>query len=276
MTILEFEAWVSDNYQALRHLSGMITRNATLRDEVLSDVVERCVRVGDFPPDDYGDRVGWFRPRLAHAAIDRASSEQARARLRERFASSLATLGPDVYADTSRSKAAAATRRMKVNRSMAAPASSTTPRAKLLRARMVEKAETIASHWLTGQCADTRWVYQQRRDSTLFDAQALQSLGEHIRGRSSRSLRGAGRSYVHWGLEVAMDPRVLAAWRNGEVKGFFEGGWTQISCSTGYQFHGKKWIGQDSPGTFAQCGGCGEHAISGRHDKACALKGAAA
>lgn len=270
MTTLEFEAWVSDHYAEIRNLAGMITKNAVLREEVLSDVVERCVRLGDFPPDDYEDKVGWFRPRIVHARIDRADSEQARAKLRERFASSLEALGEDVYVDTSKAKAAAATRRMKVSRSMAAPASSVSPRARQLRARMVEKAETIAENWLQGQCSDTRWVYQQRRDSTLFDGQVCQSLGEHIRGVSSRSLHAAGRSFVHWGIES------FGLQWGDEVKGFVgSSSWAHVSCSTGYNYKARRF-GMGSPHAHARCQGCSEHAISGRHDKACALvKGAA-
>lgn len=265
----ELEAWVADNYAYLRKAARNASKNdpraADLLHDFLNVLIEDPTRFESERPLDRP--LAYFARAVQLRCLSAKRDQAVGTRLSAGYKAEVETLGPqEVGVDTQRAVQARADRK----RADASKGRST---------KIVEDQAAQDNTWGTlfyGQMGDTRWRYQTKRDAKLFDRMAALSLGEHIRGRSSRSRRGTGRSLVLHGLEVAMDPREMDAWRT-EVKAYKEAeSWTWVSCSTGYQFHGKKWIGQDSPGTFAQCGGCSEHAISGRHDRACALKKGAA
>ena len=265
MTQIEFEGWVSDNYAALARMANRVTSTRGSGSiDALHDLLESYCDGSRKLPGIALEKLkpGFLAMPLIAVFINNKKSAAIRMARLDEFATESAALGLGVTM-TGLSEEEKHLRHLETKR-------------QARRARSVGPVIYVDPIWVGGLGGDDRRRYQQRRDNRLYDGQAAQSLGEHIRGRSSRSLHGAGRSLVHHGEESAMDPREMDAWRT-EVKAYKEAeSWCWVSCSTGYQFHGKKWIGQDSPGTFAMCGGCSEHAISGRHDNACALRKGAA
>jgi hypothetical protein len=259
MTLLEFEAWISENYKALCAVAKRVTAVRSVNSgELLHGLIEKLLEKGTIP--DHPDLLAWFGSALRMDSWDE-QDRYARERTRmEKFSGSLATLGPeDTFMDPTKLRAAGQARRHKLK--------------KQGRASSVHTLEVTAAtemgpeNLFYGQAGDARWRYQQRRDARLFDGLALRSLGAHIRGRSSRSLHGAGRSLVFWGVEA----RGARPWGE-EVAGYIGStSWTTVSSSTGYSYKARRF-GMGSPHQFQRCQGCSEHAISGRHDKACARK----
>lgn len=265
MTQLEFEAWVSEHYDALASVAHSVVdpRDQTRALDALHDVLEGFCRQTRALPAIPLSRL---RPGLFARPIRRTMSNMRRAEASQRTRETRAwqerkTLGGSAFRDSGdiqKVKKNERQRRWKRKKKGAE-----TP----VRECVVE--------WRGGLGGSDRRRYQQRRDARLFDGCALRSLSEHIRGASQRSLRGTGVPIVEWGTEIRMDPFEHMYWL-ACVRGY--GGansWTFISSSTGTKYKRKRF-GMGSPHVHQRCHGCSEHAISGRHDKACALvKGAA-
>lgn len=256
MTLIEFEAWVSENYAALVTAAQRVTRFDVRSKDLLHEAVETIIE-GRVPLPEGTPSVGWLMRVVHFKQLERYERDVNYTRLLQRFMAEAEATGlEEALADPARTKSLRKDRRYKAKK-----------KAERQGGHHESPSQLSVTDVLQGQIGDTRWVYQQRRDAKLYDIQALRSLGEHIRGRSSRSLHGAGRSLVHWGAEGSP----VRPWGK-EVKGYLGStSWCFTSCSTGYSYKARRF-GMGSPHRFAQCGGCSEHAISGRHDNACALR----
>lgn len=287
MTLLEFEAWVSDNYVELCRRARQVTRSDD-GNEMLHRAIEHILSDERRLPSR--DPFALVYVAMRNEMLQQYGADEVRRRLDSKVGNDVEMLGEDAFVDTTRARWNRASR--KRNR-------------KKINWVAMDVSGVPLRHLLSGPTGDTRWIYQQVRDGRLFGDRAVFSLRESIRGVSARSLHGAGASSVHWGAEsfsvwqpiwddVSLEQRQREIdWvlnskvrletqpRRCRPRWAFEQDrdqsleeimrWTQISSSTGY--HNKKLhVGMGSPHAFERCGGCGEHAITGRHDKACASR----
>lgn len=189
MTMLEFEAWVSDHYEELRGIAATVTRNSPQAEDHLHNLIE-SVCSGELPLPEHLE-TGWFASKVHGRQRNTIGSDRiTEERLKGRFAQSVLTIGPeDTFLDLTRQKKAANARRQKL--------------AKRSAANSPDVLEETASRLFNGQSGDTRWRYQQLRDGRLFNERAVRSLADsmHRTSQRYRHFGQAGFSHVEWGTE---------------------------------------------------------------------------
>jgi hypothetical protein len=193
MTMIEFEAWISDNYLELRKLSRCLVGNQN-GDDVLHDMIESmCAGRHSLPP---GLSVGIFAKELIHDNLNLIKSAEKLHQAMDQFGISLEVLGEDTFLDISqggKGEPPSEVGRLIKNRIKrgADPA--------------VREVEKKASHLFYGQTGDTRWRYQTMRDGRLFDERAVRSLAESIHRTSQRvrHMGWPGFSHTEFGTENA-------------------------------------------------------------------------
>lgn len=222
MTVLEFEAFVSEHYEELCGKAKMVG----MQRDALHDVVEGMLSAPErIEPLVESELMGWFVSAMRHDKMDELRHENAQRRLGEEFAASVKTLGEaDTYADTSRRKwhLEAAGRPRKSSAPIApsvdelkhtckpretASTACAACNARRKERRREQKAETLEGlqvSWITGPAGNVRWRFQQLRDGRLFDERAVRSLADSMH-RASERIRHFGEpgySYTEFGQEV--------------------------------------------------------------------------
>jgi len=272
MTLLEFEAWISDNYESLKSDARRIVRKRRDATELLHEAIEGMLSRGTYEHIQ-SSPGGLLASRMQFDLWNSFVTTHRGDVLKDKFAASMAVLGADTYAalapqihkcrakiDWSTATAEQLARVFKVKTAIVA---------KVLEA----KKGGMAAFQLTtliegGPGGNARWRYQQLRDEEAFHARALESRAESLGGvfRRTSSPAGVGSSFVHFGREELFEE----CGPDGN-----ERPWTMISSQTGTHnatgFH-VAYV-PDAPSRLETCSGCLEHAITGRHDKACAYGG---
>lgn len=214
MTMLEFEAWVSDHRDEMeRYARSRVNGYGVSPEDVVNNTLIRLMvkdggkRVAKIYPHAIKAYV-WFALRSVAA---NALQEDQRRRDREiAYHSDEAHSTPSFTRETS----------------LLALAKQGKPAAMKFAAQFhTEDGEQVAFKGAPDNGIG-RWKYQQRRDAKLFDAIAVQSLSKSIRGvsRRYRHISGLGVSFVLYGREVAGGS---SQHLDGEVP------WTQV---TGHRF----------------------------------------
>ena len=203
MTVLEFESWVSDNYNRLLslYLDGAARRDqnaqdafhnaleALLGDEGLATVNSRICSEPGF------DLFIWVSNHIRGYLKNLRESAKARVNGSEALAIAVATLGDDAYRDTTQEIKRQNSRRAYLAKTKAAEAST-----------LLEGAashEVRIGHMFHGQLGTSRWRYQTLRDNKLFDLRAVESLRDSIRRAAARYRHFGehGHSFTEFGGE---------------------------------------------------------------------------
>lgn len=188
MTIIEFEAWVSDHYEELVSAAERATKDDHRAVDLLHELIESVCEGRTQLPKKIYDLAGWFGFKLRDDLADASKRDATRGRVTDRLAASLLVLGPgDTFADTERSKRAQAQRR----RREAAKRGSTVG------------TEGIADVLIGNPGGTARWRYQQLRDGRLFDERAVRSLADsmHRASQRRRHFGWPGFSHTEFGTE---------------------------------------------------------------------------
>lgn len=296
MTILEFEAWVSDNYSELIAKAAKISQSRDGRHiDLLHDSVEHILEDPDTRLPS-GDPFAFLYVAMERRLLDLRTTEANRGGREEAAASGLSVLEEDAFINTERAKRAARKRAARAAVAKNGPAEIVEVKdlnkdQRYRAKKKAEKTEGLISDWLTGPCGNIRWRSQQLRDGRLFDERAVRSLADSMHRTSERCRHGeqAGLAFGEYGPEAYGPDDSLTATINGlDVFGpgvplaaripLGRAGahglrWTRVSSSTGQSNKQRKGVWIEPPSPHDVCDGCIGHAIRGQHDKACALKG---
>lgn len=198
MTVIEYEAWVSDNYEAMLALARQQCRaqRSTFNEEMAIDLLHHLVeQMLEKPALIESLRVdslmGWFNRALWRDALNAQRDAGVRRRLDGAVAEAVEILGCDAYVDAHE---IAKTRRdfNKTARKQQA-------------ARTRSGASPLIESFTGPMPGCTRWRFQTMRDGRLFDERAVRSLAESIH-RASHSYRHFGEhgfAYSEFGQEVS-------------------------------------------------------------------------
>jgi len=172
VTVLEFEAWVSDNYGELTKRARIATKHS---DEhavpVLHQVVEYVLEQPEKRIPKRGDLFAWFYSAMAMTHKANLRGQYIRAGLDKGILADIETLGEgEAFADTRR--AAEANRHIRKQSNV-----------------RVEGLETLT--WDGPMPGVARWRFQTLRDNRLFDERAIRSL--------AGSMHRASQAYRHFG-----------------------------------------------------------------------------
>lgn len=208
MTIHEFEAWVSDNYEELvklaKHVAGPTGQD--LLHDAIEGMCEGREQLPPFEPEEMG--VGVFAKYLINDKTNASEAEANRAKAMGSFATSFTALGDDVFVDTNLG-----------NGRKGDPEQYPSEMGKAIRARKRREAREArakksttepayplnALEWTGFPRDGVRWRKQQLRDNKLFDQRAVKSLRASIRGVSARyrHFHEFGVPYTQFGQESA-------------------------------------------------------------------------
>lgn len=192
VTVLEFESWVSDNYERLVDMAKAISGGHPDAEDVLHQMVEAICEGRDALPPYTPDQleVGFFSRRLRLDMLDMHESDTRYKQAIKRATESFAVIGPeDTYQDTDpirrrRDRAKAYTKR----KSAGVSADCSVP----------------TEVWDGPMPGNIRWRFQTLRDNKLFDQRAVESLRASIRGAAARYRHFGehGYSFTEFGAEV--------------------------------------------------------------------------
>lgn len=203
MTVIEFEAWVSDNYDEL--LSRWIEGNRDGQDEqdafhsalegMLANGLETVNARMDSEPDF--NLFIWTMNQIRGYLKSIRGSRRARAEAMEDF-SNQGVLGDDRFADPERDRVKRHQRNLRLKQNGSLEHSY----------QLEEEAsnEMRLGHLFYGQVGSIRFNYQTRRDNALFGKKAMQSLGERVRQTTDRyhHFGEPGNPYSEFGLGVSL------------------------------------------------------------------------
>jgi hypothetical protein len=184
--ILEFEAWVSDNYDELAKRARIATKfQDEYAEPVLHQVVEYVLESPDKRIPKRGDLFAWFYSAMEMTHRANMRGRYIRDGLDEQILADIETLGQDeAFADTRRASEA--------NRH--------------IRKQSNVKAEGLESlAWDGPMPGVARWRFQTLRDNRLFDERAVRSIAESMHKASSRIRHDGepGFSFTEFGRENA-------------------------------------------------------------------------
>ena len=190
MTVLEFEAWVSDHYSDLVSQATAASRGSDaavdLLHRLVESLLERPEKIAEFDP---ARLMGWFNVELRHDFLNTITVQQNEARNLARIGGWIEVLGQgDTFADTRRAAEARAKRRMRE------------------KANGIQPAGYGVEIEIDGfPRTAVRWRRQQIRDNRLFDERAIRSLADSMHRASARYRHYGehGLSYTEFGKEVA-------------------------------------------------------------------------
>lgn len=194
MTILEFEAWVSDHYDELAQVAR-IACNGAGEDALHSLVEGLCEGREKLPPWDIKRlTTGWFMHKLRSDYLNLKTVERHERENLEAVATSYLVLGlGDTHMDTKRAAVIKAQRRMRLRRKQQSGGMSSV-------GYPLEGAQFIGNPG-----GSIRWRYQQMRDDRLFDERAIRSLGESLKRASRRGLHFGKPGHPH-GAALGLEP----------------------------------------------------------------------
>lgn len=172
MTVLEFEAWVSDNYDDLVRRARIATKHS---DEhatpVLHQVIEYVLDKPEKRIPKQGDLFGWFYSAMAMTHKANLRGQYIRKGLDDQIFADIQALGEDAaFADTRRASEA--------NRHIRKQSNVKT-----------EGLETL--EWDGPMPGVARWRFQTLRDDRLFDERAIKSLADSMH-KASNAVRHFG------------------------------------------------------------------------------------
>jgi hypothetical protein len=185
MTVMEFEGWISDNYEELVKRANIATKFNDDAVPLLHQVVEYVLEDPEkrIPQRPGGDLFGWFFVAMQTTRKANFRGQQIRAELFEQVASDIEVLGQgDAFADTRRAREA--------NR-------------KALKRKPSNDELGMGLQWDGPLTGNARWRYQQLRDGRLFDERALRSQAEAMHRASQRQRHDGwpGFSHTEFGTE---------------------------------------------------------------------------
>ena len=207
MTVLEFEAWVSDNYEELASKAAKILQ---CRDgkhlDLLHDVVEHLLEKPRRLPN--GDPFAFLYVAMERRMLDVMGEDASRASREQMASDNIKILGGDAFANLASQHRNLRKRnaRLAENGHGLDVANTSFSKDQRYRAKKKDEAASgLLANWLTGPSGNIRWRYQQLRDGRLFDERAVRSLADSMH-RASARYRHAGEhgvSYTEFGQEVA-------------------------------------------------------------------------
>lgn len=201
MTALEFEAWISDNYDEL--LSRWIAGNRDGQDEqdafhaALEGMIESGfetvnARIAEEPDFDlFIWTTNQLRGYLKRIRDSRRTRNEAMADFEDQ-----AVLGSDRFLDPERDRIKRHQRRLRLQQNGSLEHS--------LKLEGDASQEVRAGHLFYGQTGQIRWRYQTLRDNKLFNERAIRSLADSMH-RASQSYRHDGEhgfAYSEFGQGV--------------------------------------------------------------------------
>lgn len=222
MTMLEFEAWVSDHYDELAARTSRVRADVDVLHTIIERLLEQPERIEGFEPNLL---MGWFTTEMGRRGIDAARRSGSVDDLNIRLGQSLKALGTDTFVELDPIKDSIRKKRLtrnvrvrpaldvktrpahtchapdRVGRCQACTWNQTQNR----RKKMAEKIEGLQINWITGPCGNVRWRFQQMRDGRLFDERAVRSLAESMH-RASHRYRHFGEhgfAFSEFGQEVS-------------------------------------------------------------------------
>lgn len=191
ITMMEFEVWVSDNYDALVTIARQQTRGGQDAVDLLHRLVELVIDNGLSRLNPSYTFEVWFALELKHDFWNETTVRENASRNLDKVAGWISVLGEaDTFADTKRAAVNKAKQRMR-------------DKAKGIQPMGCE-LEEAASRMFEGRSeGNTRWRYQQLRDGRLFYERAVRSLAEsmHRASQRQRHFSQAGVSLLDWGVE---------------------------------------------------------------------------
>lgn len=194
MTVLEFEAWVSDHYEDLKGIANTVTRRSHSAIDYLHNLIE-SVTTGERPvPDPIGGTLtGWFATKLAgRARNERGSDTRVQRRLKGRLAQSLLTIGPEeTYSDFEQEK------KRNTNQGRIRSRQKAKDLGRGADAALVYLNGIAGIEWDGPMSGVVRWRFQTLRDNRLFDALAVRSIAESMHKASARLRHDGWPGYSH-------------------------------------------------------------------------------
>ena len=191
MTVLEFEAWVSDNYDELVELATQASKRQGHATDALHGLIESLIESGNVVGFDPKRLMAWFNRNLSRRHIDHLRHEAAQGVLAAKMAAELSVLGPDAYSDTTAENKRKRDRRGNSRR----PSRQKTT---------VSSVRGLEAQWDGPMPGVARWRFQTLRDDRMFAARALRSHHDSMLAAVKRQCFGLerGSSYTEFGLEV--------------------------------------------------------------------------
>jgi len=191
VTVLEFEAWVSDHYKELLKVGRAMSKKRGYSYDASADVVHQVIettlenpeRLATIASDARGPMVWtWMTSRLQGYMTASIMASRTRSAALESFGGELGALGADVYADmghgTELEKARRAREKREKRQRPQSPSTSCV-------------ASGVDVEWVDFPRDGKRWRKQQQRDNKAFDERAVRSLAE--------SMHKASQAYRHFG-----------------------------------------------------------------------------
>ena len=197
MTVLEFEAWVSDNYGELAAIAARVTKHSVSAVDSLHQIIEDLIESPEKLATLSGDLSPWFNRAIHLAHLEGLRTSVLHDRLEQELASDMRVLGEDAFVDA---KAANANRRRARHE---AGTKRITVNGKRIRVQCPTPSVSTEVEWAGPMPGTARWRYQQLRDNRLFDERAIRSLADSMHRASARYRHDGeyGFSFTEFGAE---------------------------------------------------------------------------